>query len=343
MKRRNNTADTPKSPLREIVQITLPLTVICVAVALMLAVVNALTANRIALAAEKEKQNAIELLFPTADGIVRLEGEDEVYLCAHDGVVLGCCVGVVESGFGGDIEMMVATDTSGAVVGVRILSMSETPGVGTKTRSDSFLSRFTGGDSFVIGENIDAISGATISSKAVVRGVNRAIDALPDLASVAGTLGWTVHETENVTENVTVSVVPPIPQEDTAETETAHGTVLDESPVLDVPAEVTFTPVNIAVIRPDYAIAAHSSAVNRVLVTDRVYDYTRSYETELVETEPIEPEPAEPEPVETEPIETEPVETEPIEPEPVETEPVEPEPIETEPAETETTEEEATA
>lgn len=309
MKRKNNTADVPKSPLREIARITLPLTVICVAVALMLAVVNALTANRIALAAEKEKQNAIELLFPTADGIVLLEGEDEVYLCAHDGVLLGCCVGIVENGFGGDIEMMVATDTSGAVVGVRILSMSETPGVGTKTRSDSFLSRFSGGDSFVIGENIDAISGATISSKAVVRGVNRAIAALPDLASAAGALGWTVRETEDVT----VSVVPPVPQEDTADTDTAHGAVLDESPVSDDSAAATFTPINIAVIRPDYAIAAHSSAVNRVLVTDRVYDYTRSYETQPVETEPAEPELAETEPIETEPAETEMAETEPVE------------------------------
>ena len=64
----------------------------------------------------------------------------------------------------------------GKVEGIRILEMSETPGVGTKVNRDSFLGQFAGiTGKAEAGENVDIISGASFSSKAVIQAVNQAL------------------------------------------------------------------------------------------------------------------------------------------------------------------------
>ena len=67
-----------------------------------------------------------------------------------------------------------------SVKGVAIVSAQETPGIGTKvTEGDEFTKQFAGlQGTATIGENVDAIAGSTISSKAVTTGVNTAIEAL---------------------------------------------------------------------------------------------------------------------------------------------------------------------
>jgi electron transport complex protein RnfG len=80
--------------------------------------------------------------------------------------------------------MMVATQPSGEMLGVKIVSMSETPGLGSRVGADEHLSQYQGDfwyghdKDLTLGEDIDAISGATISSRAVNEGVNRALEAL---------------------------------------------------------------------------------------------------------------------------------------------------------------------
>ena len=94
------------------------------------------------------------------------------------GELLGYAVYVAPIGFKAEIEMIVGLEPDGSCKSVRVLSMSETPGLGSKITEDSFLSQFAGKkELFVVKENITPIASATISSKAVTQGVNTAMDA----------------------------------------------------------------------------------------------------------------------------------------------------------------------
>lgn len=87
---------------------------------------------------------------------------------------------VAPKGYGGEISMVVGISSTGEVTGVAIIRMSETPGLGTKTNDPNFLNQFIGKRAGVsIGKgsnNIDAITGATVSSRAVTSGVSEALD-----------------------------------------------------------------------------------------------------------------------------------------------------------------------
>ena len=91
----------------------------------------------------------------------------------------GYVVEVTPSGFGGTIDMVVGVGTDGTVTGVSIISMSETSGLGANASKESFRSQFVGksGELAVSkdGGEIDALTGATITSRAVTSGVNTAL------------------------------------------------------------------------------------------------------------------------------------------------------------------------
>lgn len=101
-----------------------------------------------------------------------------------DGNIIGYIVSATsKEGYGGNISLSVGFDMSGKVTGVSILSISETAGLGMEAKNESFLNQYKAdGDSLYIvgksdsqdGINIDALSGATITSKAVTKAVNSA-------------------------------------------------------------------------------------------------------------------------------------------------------------------------
>ncbi len=106
-----------------------------------------------------------------------LEGVAAAYQAGDQGYVIE----VTPSGFGGTIDMVVGVKTDGTVAGVEIISMSETSGLGANASKESFRSQFVGksGDLAVTkdGGDIDALTGATITSRAVTQGVNTALQA----------------------------------------------------------------------------------------------------------------------------------------------------------------------
>ncbi len=87
---------------------------------------------------------------------------------------------VNSSGYGGKIELMVGINGEGSVSGIEILSHTETPGLGSKAKDDpTFAEQFKGLPTeaeLAVGSDIEAITGATITSKAVTSGVNTAIN-----------------------------------------------------------------------------------------------------------------------------------------------------------------------
>ena len=108
---------------------------------------------------------------------------------AEPGEPIGYAVTVSENGYGGEIKMLVAFDIYGNVNGIGVISMSETSGVGTRITGEGFFDQFTGKTGpfkFVKGSassknDIVAINGASISSKATVGAVNKAYGLLGEL------------------------------------------------------------------------------------------------------------------------------------------------------------------
>ena len=160
------------------VRLVITLALVCAVIAALLATVNAVTKDKIAEHKLESQKKAVFEVFHGAADCDPYEGDEDhdVYVVYGDkekkGIV-GYAVKVAPTGFGGEIEMMVGIDAAGKTTGVSVISMSETPGVGTKTNSDAFLSQFKGRDGTVtVGGGIDAVTGATISSRAITAGAD---------------------------------------------------------------------------------------------------------------------------------------------------------------------------
>lgn len=177
------------------VRMVVILAAICTGIALLLSVVNMLTENVIAENVVKEQNKAVLSIFPDGEEVKEytLDSGETVFAIIKDGGIIGCCVNSVGSGYGGDINLMVGIDTDGKVSGISFVSMSETPGVGTKVKGEGFVSQFIGlSENAVIGENVDGISGATFSSKGVAEAVNNALALGIDFEEMAKNLGEAV-------------------------------------------------------------------------------------------------------------------------------------------------------
>lgn len=160
---------------------TLILTAICTVVTLLLALTNLLTADKIAQnAAQKAADSRRKVL--AAQDYQPLDADGAVYGAYNaDGYLIGVVITTQASGYGGKIDVMTGIRANGEVSGVNILSMEETPGLGARGKEDSFLSQYKGFDKPGLavskdGGEINALSGATITSRAITKAVNEAIE-----------------------------------------------------------------------------------------------------------------------------------------------------------------------
>ena len=162
-------------------------------VALALGLVNKLTQDRIAAFAAEKTAEAMRAVLPAEEytplsdtAAAKADLVKEVYAAGDKGWVIM----VAPSGFGGEIEMAVGVDKSGAVTGVSIIQMSETSGLGANAKRESFRSQYVGKSGSVAlrkqGGEIDALTGATVTSTAVTKGVNAALLAAAELRREAG-------------------------------------------------------------------------------------------------------------------------------------------------------------
>lgn len=104
----------------------------------------------------------------------------------------GHVVHVVTQGYAGDISMLVGVNADGSVAGLVIRELRETWGLGRRALTDrEFLSQFldTRGNA-AVGENIDALTGATVTSRAIARGVNSACGFVTGADAVSGATGY---------------------------------------------------------------------------------------------------------------------------------------------------------
>lgn len=102
-----------------------------------------------------------------------------------EGQIVGWCVSVSAKGYGGIVNFVVGITKDGAVKAINILSHSETPGLGAKSTQPEFYTQFNDKEKLPLKvvkgaanapDEIAAISGATVTSRAVTNGVNEAVE-----------------------------------------------------------------------------------------------------------------------------------------------------------------------
>lgn len=175
----------------------LSLTGICLVAATLLAVINHTTSKVIADSQVKALEKAIGEVTPKFDNHpleevkrIAVDGDTLLVYPAKEGATLqGVAVNTVShNGFNGDVRILVGLDISGRILNYSVLEMNETPGLGDKMsawfRDDqearSIIGRETKDAPFSVkkdGGEVDAITAATISSRAFLDAINKGIKA----------------------------------------------------------------------------------------------------------------------------------------------------------------------
>ncbi|RTZ94250.1 MAG: electron transporter RnfG [Deltaproteobacteria bacterium] len=178
--------------MKMILKLIIPLTIICVVAAVSLSYVHKITLKPIAYQKRMEKVRALKRVLPAYDNdpdkeILKVPGEKgnsvEVNLAKKGGKLIAVAYRMVShKGYSGDIELLMGVDLKGKITGIEILSMSETPGLGARIEEPAFKKQFVGktlkNTKWAVkkdGGDIDQITGATISPRAVTEAIHRGL------------------------------------------------------------------------------------------------------------------------------------------------------------------------
>lgn len=164
-------------------RLVIVLFVISAVTALLLGLVNFITEDKIAAINAEKTAAAMAEVMP---GDFRFEDVGNgVFTASGGGEVKGYVVQVAASGFGGMLDMVVGVSTEGTVTGVAIISHSETSGLGANATREDYRAQYIGATGSLAvtkdGGTIDALTGATVTSRAVTNGVNAALEAVHGL------------------------------------------------------------------------------------------------------------------------------------------------------------------
>jgi electron transport complex protein RnfG len=175
---------------KKIINLGLVLFTVTAITGLILGVVNEITAEPIRRTQERLRAEALAGALPEAGEFFDVDlaqGADPIIKDVQEGKsggdIAGYCVTVTPSGYGGPVEIVVGITNTGGLRAIRILSQSETPGLGAKAPGP-FSEQYENKDAEKLvvvnstpaqADQIQAISGATITSEAVTLGVNTAL------------------------------------------------------------------------------------------------------------------------------------------------------------------------
>ncbi len=180
-----------KSTLFNMTAVLLGITFVSSAV---VGLVNMITVEPIAQAQQAAKEAALKEVLPEFDQTAKEdmlidELTTTVYTASKEGVVSGYAVETLsKNGFGGEVRLMVGFTTDGRIYNINVLQQAETPGLGTKMTEEgnnliTSVKGFNPAEKKLVdgrlavrkdGGDVDALTAATISSRAYVDAVNRA-------------------------------------------------------------------------------------------------------------------------------------------------------------------------
>lgn len=184
-----------ESSLKEILRPALMLFIIGAVCTALLAGTNLLTKDKIAEITAKQENEAKAAVLPNATNFseeksITVDGVSYTYYeGSADGGTVGAVIPVTTKSYGGDLSLVVGIDyATSKITGVKITSINDTAGLGMKAKNADFLDRYLN-KSGEIGVNkntpadneIQAITGATITSKAVTGAVNTAFSVYSEI------------------------------------------------------------------------------------------------------------------------------------------------------------------
>ncbi len=162
------------------------LLIICVVAAGLLGYVNQITLAPIAAQEEAAKNDSMKAVLPDAASFGEETEVNEGNITSvtpaldAEGNEIGYAVAVTTKGFSAGLKLMYGIDTAGTITGLSIVDCSnETPGLGANAANESFYGQFAGKSGNVAvskdGGDIEALTGATITSRAVANAASEAI------------------------------------------------------------------------------------------------------------------------------------------------------------------------
>ena len=183
---------------------TICLSLVCLVCGAILGSVYAVTKAPIEAAAAAEARAAIAEVLPEGGVIseaLRAEDGTEYYRCEADSAVIAYAVKSTAGGFGGPLTLMVGVLPDGSIWNTKVLSHSETPGLGAKCATDEgFISQWKGfKGNFSVrkdGGDVDAITASTITSRAYAKAVAQASALVLGLPVCDANTGASVIKTE---------------------------------------------------------------------------------------------------------------------------------------------------
>lgn len=159
--------------MKEMTRYGFILSLICIVAAGLLGGVNSLTKSRIIAQAQAQEEQSLKEVLPEGEIFKPIKIKDEiVYYDVFDKTEKLCGVAfkVSSKGYSSTIEAMVGMLKDGTISAVKILSQNETPGLGTQVAEEKFIGQFKNRLDL---STVQAITGATISSKAVINSVEK--------------------------------------------------------------------------------------------------------------------------------------------------------------------------
>lgn len=173
-----------------IFKITMSLAITCFLSGVIIAGAYAITEPVAAEQRVKAKNDAMKELVKDAESFKAVEGKEGWYAGIKGGKVIAYVVPASGKGYAGKIEMLAGVTTDGKAIDFKVLKHAETPGLGDKMVGDKFRKQFVNKepkDMEVVkvptDKNIQALTGATITSRAVTNGVREAVEAVAAYAA----------------------------------------------------------------------------------------------------------------------------------------------------------------
>lgn len=169
--------------MKEMVRYGFTLALICVVASAALAWVNSTTKLKILAQLQAEEVASQKEVVPEGVNFEPIKSKDEIiYYKAFDkeGKFTAVVFKAAQKGYSSNLETMVGMTKDGKIIAIKILSHNETPGIGAKVAGDDFIGRFSNKNIEDLDE-VQAITGATISSKAVIDAVQKKAEEIKAL------------------------------------------------------------------------------------------------------------------------------------------------------------------
>ncbi|MDP2924594.1 MAG: RnfABCDGE type electron transport complex subunit G [Candidatus Omnitrophota bacterium] len=169
--------------MKEIIKYSLILSAICLVASGLLVGVYSLTKPRIASQGQAEIQTSLKQVLADAVRFEPIKEKEEiVYYKGYDNKnkIVGVAFNASAKGYSSIIETMVGISLEGEIIAIKVINQNETPGLGARIAEKSFTSQFIK-KSVTELSKVNVISGATISSKAVIESVKRKAEEIKKL------------------------------------------------------------------------------------------------------------------------------------------------------------------